>query len=495
MPTKRSSKRSKAPVTQNRVQPVRPVRPTSSGAGYHASGSYARNAQAYHAVAAKQGMSRGKKAAIIAIASIMAVIIGAGTAFALYVNHIDSQLKGNKTDQERMAIQDALGFETSLDKPFYMMLIGTDRRDYDENDKGPWRSDTNIVCRVDPDACQVSMVSIPRDTKIDIDGYGTQKFNAAYAFNGAAGAITEAENLLGVDITHYAEVSFTKLAGLVDAVGGVTVENESKIDNWKLDDGGDGEHHIIEAGTQHLMGQEALAFARNRDYPDGDFTRTKHQRQVIEGIAEAVLAMPITSIPGVIEAAVDCVETDINLLDLVGLAQKLADSGKELTIYSAMLPSYTQNINGISFVINDQELTAEMMKVFKEGGDISQFVSEKSAKDIVDKSIDTSNVLILNGDEETEKGIKPNTDINKRPNPPSIDTPNTGDDGTSGTTPPSGGGSTGDGSGSTGGSTGDGSGGTTTPPSGGGSTGDGSGGGTDPDPAPTPGPGGGDATV
>ncbi len=442
MPKKRSTKSSASNPYSNRVQPVNPAHMAS---GFKPTGSYARDAAAYHAVAAKQGMSTGKKAAIIVLGVLVALVLGAGTAFALYVNHLDSQLKGNKTDQERMAIQDALGFETSLDKPFYMMLIGTDRRDYDENDTGPWRSDTNIVCRVDPQQAQVSMISIPRDTKIDIKGHGTQKFNSAYAFDGAAGAITEAENLLDVDITHYAEVSFGQLASLVDAVGGVTVENESKIDNWKLDDGGDGEHYIIEEGTQHLSGYEALAFARNRDYPDGDFTRTKHQRQVIEAVVDSVLAMPITGIPGVIEAAVSCVETDLSVMDLIGLAQMLADSSKDLVVYSALLPSYTQNINGISFVINDEEMTKEMLKVFKEGGDISEFQSNKTASDIVDKSIDTSNVLILKGDDEHSKGLG-TTDINQTTNGTTIPSGGSGN-GSSGTT---GGSGTGNGGSSTG---------------------------------------------
>ncbi len=454
MPTKRNSRKTNRHVHQGPVQPVKPVHMNS---GFKPTGDYSRDAQAYHAAAAKQGMSKGKKAAIIVIASLMAVIIGAGTAFALYVNHIDSQLKGNKTDAERMAIQDALGYETSLDKPFYMMLIGTDKR---EGEEGPWRSDTNIVARVDPIEGIVSMVSIPRDTKIDIEGHGVQKFNAAYAFDGAAGAITEAEKLLGVDITHYAEVSFLKLAGLVDAVGGITVENESKIDNPKCDDG-DGNHYVIEKGTQHLNGGEALTFARNRDYPDGDYTRTKHQRAVIEAVVDAVLELPITSIPAVVDAAVQCVETDISALDLVGLAQKLSDLPQDLVIYSVVMPSYTQNINGISFVINDEEQTAEMMKAFREGKDITEFESNKSAADIVDKKIDTSNVLIFKGDEEAQRNpglVNTNTDKTEG-NKPS-------QGGSSGGS--TGGDTSGDGSGSTGGNDSSGS-------DGSGSTGDGSG--------------------
>ena len=112
-----------------------------------------------------------------------------------------------------------------------------------------------------------------------------------------SGAIEAAEDLLDIEITHYAEVSFNDLANLVDAVGGVTVENESKIDNKKCD--WDGNHYVIEEGTQHLSGGAALTFARNRDYPDGDFTRQKHQRMVIEAIANEVLNAPLTSIPGI----------------------------------------------------------------------------------------------------------------------------------------------------------------------------------------------------
>ncbi len=424
----------------------RPATSNGRAAGYGTGNvnNYARNAAAYHAVAKKQ-MGRGKKIAIAIIASCLAVLLGCGTAFALYMNYIDSQLKGNLSDQERMAISDALGYGTSLNEPFYMMLLGSDRR---SDETGPSRSDTNIVARVDPINDTVSMVSIPRDTKIEIKGHGTQKFNAAYAFGGAAGAIKAAEELLDIDITHYAEVSFLDLAGLVDAVGGVTVENESKIDNWKCDDG-DGNHYIIEKGTQHLNGGQALTFARNRDYPDGDFTRQKHQRAVIEGVVAAVLDMPITGIPGVIEAAVKCVTTDLSALDIIGLAQKFADAD-DIVFYSAMLPSYPQNINGISFVINDEEKTAEMMKLFKAGEDPSGIVSNKSGKDITTSDIDTSNTLLFADDDEVISGNrKPQTNTSTPSGGNSGNTGSSGNEGgNTGTTdpdpdtptPPSGGG-------------------------------------------------------
>lgn len=446
----------------------RTVNPAQAGA------SYARNAGAYHQAA--KTASRGKKIAIAVVVSVLVVLLCGGTAFAMYMGHINDRLtRGDKSAEELMGIDDALGYGTSLDKPFYMLLIGSDKREGNE-DMGA-RSDTNIVVRVDPEENIATMVSIPRDTKVDIDGHGTQKFNAAYAFGGAASTIKQAEELLDVKISHYAEVNFSELASLVDAVGGVTVENESRIDNHKCDDG-DGNHYIIEKGTQHLNGGEALTFARNRDYPDGDFTRQKHQRMVIEGIVDEILDMPITSMPGVIEAAAKCVTTDLSVFDLIGLAQMLADAG-DLTIYSAMLPSYTQTINGISFVINDEEKTAEMMELVEAGEDPSEIVSTKTAEAITSSTIDTSNVIIWEDDEEY--GTVSNSTTSGSTSKPS--------GGTSGSTGGSTGGSAngGNASGNTGGS----SSGSTAPsepetPSGGGTT-------TDPDTS-TGSPGGDTAT-
>ncbi|WP_251213205.1 LCP family protein [Adlercreutzia murintestinalis] len=452
---KHSNPRTQRPQVRQ-ASAFRTVNPAQAGA------SYARNAGAYHQAA--KSATRGKKIAIAVVVSVLVVLLCGGTAFAMYMGHINNQLtRGDKSNEELMGIDDALGYGTSLDKPFYMLLIGSDKREGNE-DMGA-RSDTNIVVRVDPQENRVTMVSIPRDTKVDIKGHGTQKFNAAYAFGGAASTIKQAEELLDVKISHYAEVNFSALASLVDAVGGVTVENESRIDNHKCDDG-DGNHYIIEKGTQHLNGGEALTFARNRDYPDGDFTRQKHQRMVIEGIVDEVLDMPITSMPGVIEAAAKCVTTDLGVFDLIGLAQMFADAG-DLTIYSAMLPSYTQNINGISFVINDEEKTAEMMKLVEAGEDPSEIVSTMTAADITSSTIDTSNVIVWEDDEEYGS-------VNSKPTSGSGSKPS----GTTGST----GGSTGGSSGNTNGSSnGGGSASEPETPSGGGTT-------TEPD-APTGGGG------
>ena len=347
--------------------------PGSQGSGANgayarqtAASQYSRNNPSYSAARKKAG--RGKKIALGVIIAILVVAVGGGSAFALWKNSVNEKLiKGNKSDEEIMAINDALKPEKDMTftEPFYMILIGTDEAEDSTEDMH--RSDTNIVVRIDPAKNQATMVSIPRDTKIDIDGYGTNKFNAAYAYGGAAGTIREANQLLGIEISHYAEVNFGKLKELVDAVGGVDVEVTERVDDPDAD--GTTAHPewprvIIEEGEQHLDGNQALVFARSRAYPDGDFTRTANQRKLIMAIVNKVLALNTAELLGAVQAAANCVTTDLAVGDIAALAQQFQDDG-DLTIYSAMVPSTTAMIGDVSYVINDPVATKEMMKLVR----------------------------------------------------------------------------------------------------------------------------------
>ena len=350
---------------------------TPGSQGRSANGSYGRQSAAsqysrtnpnYTAASSKRA-SRGKKIALCVVAAVLVAVIGAGTAFALYINSINDQLnRGTKTQEELDAITDALAPKVSSNftEPFYMMLIGSDRRVGDDSMGA--RSDTNIVVRVDPTQNLVTMVSIPRDTCIEIDGYGQNKFNAAYNYGGAAATIREASELCNIEISHYAEVNFEELVALVDAVGGVDVEVDERIDDP------DAGSIVIEEGTQHLDGEAALVFARSRAYVDGDFTRTANQRKLIMALVEKVLALPVTDLPGVIQSAAQCVTTDLSVSDILSLAQQFKDEG-DLTIYSAMVPSTTGYIGEVSYVFTDEAALKEMMEVVEAGEDPSGIVS------------------------------------------------------------------------------------------------------------------------
>ena len=332
-------------------------------------GQYSRNNPTYSQASKKMG--RGKKIALGVIIAALVAVVGGGSAFALWVGSVNDQLnRGTKTEEELSALQDVLAPTKTFTEPFYVMLIGSDRRADDESMGA--RSDTNVVVRVDPANNQLTMVSIPRDTKIEIDGYGTNKFNAAYNYGGAASTIREANQLLGIEISHYAEVNFEELVALVDAVGGVDVEVESRIDDPKAGD------VVIEEGLQHLDGEAALTFSRTRQYVDGDLSRQANQRKLITALIDKVVSLPVTELPGVIQSASRCVTTDLSVADIVSLAEQFKDAG-DMTVYSAMVPSTTGDIDGISYVFTDEASLAKMMQIVEEGGDPSGITASASA--------------------------------------------------------------------------------------------------------------------
>ena len=279
------------------------------------------------------------------------------------MNQISNAIKVQ--DREQAVAIDEMLTPVVSDEPFYMMVIGSDSR----NDEFGQRSDTNIVARIDPTTNTVTLISIPRDTAIDIDG-NVEKFNAAYNYNGAQGAIKAANELLGVQMSHYVEIDFSGLVDLIDEVGGVEVDVPMKIED--ADAGGK-----LEAGEQTLNGEQALVFARSRSYTTGDFQRSANQRLLVEAFIEKVLSMPPADIPGLVKQAAKCITTDMSLTDIIGYIQKFQDADG-LTIYSAMIPSTTADSDGVSYVVCDVEALKEMMAVVNEGGDPSTVVTDNT---------------------------------------------------------------------------------------------------------------------
>ena len=118
-------------------------------------------------------------------------------------------------------------------------------------------------------------------------------------------------------------------------------------------------------------------FARSRAYIDGDFTRTSNQRKLIEALANKVLSLPVTELPGVVQAAAKCVTTDMKIADIISLAQQFQGNG-DLTMYSAMLPSITGYVGDVSYVFADEDKVTEMMQIVGSGGDPSGIVGATS---------------------------------------------------------------------------------------------------------------------
>lgn len=168
------------------------------------------------------------------------------------------------------------------------------------------RSDVNIIMTVNPDTKQILLTSTPRDFYVPIPGIsGGQKDKLTHAgIYGVDASMRTLEELYGIDISYYARVNFTSLVTIVDALGGVDVESEHSFSAGGYD---------FTEGMNHLNGEQALAFSRERkSFSGGDRQRGKNQEAVIEAILHKAMSPAILKNANQIIASVsDCVETNM----------------------------------------------------------------------------------------------------------------------------------------------------------------------------------------
>ena len=320
---------------------------------------------------------KAKKVILIVLAVIVVLCVAVGAAAALYMNSISDSMK---MDSEQQSELDTVLSESTVQEPYYVLLLGSDAR---ANDTAS-RSDTMILVRVDANVGKATLVSIPRDTKVEIEVHGTQKINAAYAFGGPAGAVEAVENMSGIEISHYAEIHFDELEKAVDQLGGIWVDIPESNDQTGASNTG----VELNAGMQRLNGEQALAFARERyGYNEGDFQRAENQRILVQALADTILSLPPTDLPGAVQSLANCISTDYSLNELIELAQTF-QSAEHYYFYSAMVPSTTQTIDGVSYTITLEDEWANMMQMVDTGQDPSKAnVLTKDTQAVDDQSM------------------------------------------------------------------------------------------------------------
>ena len=320
---------------------------------------YSRTNVARYSERARQ-RQRGKRIRRTILLTLMGVLIAGVTACGLWFGKIVSKL--NNGEIITSGLLSSLADSDVTRDPFYMLLLGTDGRPGDT----AYRADSIILARVDPKAKQVTLISIPRDTKVEYKG-STMKINATHSYDGAEGMVNAVNELCDVEISHYAEISFDGMKTLVDAVGGIDINATDGVDDPEAGP------ITIEPGQQHMDGEAALTYCRARhQYADGDYTRMRHQRQVIGALANAVLNnMDITRLPGVIESLSDMVVTDLGVQDIVSLANAMRGMDTD-SMWSANLPSWAGEdtyIDGQSYVFVYEDKLKEMMERVDAGED------------------------------------------------------------------------------------------------------------------------------
>jgi LCP family protein required for cell wall assembly len=207
-----------------------------------------------------------------------------------------------------------------------VLLIGSDSRsdlDPDGDHAAGGRSDTLMLLHVPADRQGVSLMSIMRDSWVDVPGHGTAKINAAYSWGGVPLVVQTVERLLDARIDHVAEIDFAGFADMTDALGGVTVQSPQAFE---------ARGHSFAAGANRLDGDAALAFVRERyAFADADHTRVRNQQAFMRGVVDGVLSKGTISNPGRIQDFVSAtsahlsVDAGLDFRTLVDLGWSLRD--------------------------------------------------------------------------------------------------------------------------------------------------------------------------
>ena len=292
--------------------------------------------------------------------SILVMLLGLLTlaivAYVIVLSPVDRKIAFSEADRQALS-----GHITPCTPvtPYYALLLGSDSRD----DGEPARTDTIMLARIDPLADKVTLVSIPRDTKVELEGHDTQKINAAYAFGGVSGITSAVSSLMNVNISQVALIDFDGLTSLIDAIGGVTVTVPVDINDP------DYTGLVMAAGVHEMDGNTAMLFSRVRHgFALGDYQRQANQRILIQAIVQKLRSNPAL-MPVAADSLGNVLKTTYHCYDLIPVLARM--SMQSPTIYSASIPSTTQRIRGVDYVIADGPATATLMQVVNAGEDPS----------------------------------------------------------------------------------------------------------------------------
>jgi LCP family protein required for cell wall assembly len=222
---------------------------------------------------------------LLASAVIVAATAGAtATSILLYVDSIAKALSHNNVLQSKVHRFLA---QTEGGEPENILILGSDKRASEPEDPG--RSDTTILLRLDPDQNAIALMSIPRDLKVDIPGYGTEKFNAAFSYGGPKLTLRVVKELTGLPINHVVNVDYLGFVRAVDAISCVYVDVDRRYYHSNVGVPASEEYAEIDVqpGYQLLCGKKALQYVRYR-HTDTDLVRAARQQDFLSAARQRV---------------------------------------------------------------------------------------------------------------------------------------------------------------------------------------------------------------
>ena len=232
-----------------------------------------------------------------------------------------------------------------------ILLIGQDRRP----GEGRARSDAMVLCTFNLKTGSLTMTSFLRDLYVKIPGYRDNRINASYALGGMKLLNATLEKNFGIHIDGNVEVDFSEFKRIIDLLGGVDItlsESEARVVG-------------VSAGTQHLNGEQALAYSRIRKL-DSDFGRTNRQRTVLTALIQAYRNKPLNEMVALLDEILPIVTTDMSNSQILGYVMDIFPLLSGCTITTQHIPAsgtYTSTrIRGMAVLYPDLEANRDILR-------------------------------------------------------------------------------------------------------------------------------------
>lgn len=298
---------------------------------------------------------------IIVFVCIFGLAAAGGGVFYWYINRANKTMNSMTSSE----IENILTPVKSIEEPVSILVLGRDSRD-PTNDSG--RADTIMLLYLDPGQKQATLLSIPRDTLVDIAGYGQDKINAAYAFGGEELMIKTVSNFLNAKINHFVTIDFDGFVKLIDTLGGVDITIERPLIDPKTGAN-------FSAGNHHLTGEQALAYSRSRSTELADIGRIQRQQYLFKGLIDQKLnAQYLGKIPDYFNILVENTKTDLDLLTILRYAKASLSFGTG-NFETAIVPTHAEWIENktISVQIPDLDESRAMWERILVGDPASKY--------------------------------------------------------------------------------------------------------------------------
>jgi polyisoprenyl-teichoic acid--peptidoglycan teichoic acid transferase len=273
------------------------------------------------------------------LASVLIVAVSAAataTSILLYLDSIAHALSHNNVYSNKLK-----GYLSTVDggEPQNILILGSDKRAGFQEDSG--RSDTTMLIRLDPDRNAIAVMSIPRDLKTEIPGYGTGKFNEAYAYGGPKLTLQTVKQLTGLPINHVVNVDFLGFVRAVYAIGCVYVDVDRRYfhSNAGLPASAQYAEINVQPGYQLLCGKKALQYVRYR-HTDTDLVRSARQQDFISSARQRISVQDLVfDQSGLIDIFTKYTTSDINDKETMLQVMKLFLASRNAAIKEVHFPA------------------------------------------------------------------------------------------------------------------------------------------------------------